>query len=296
MRPNRTPIASWPFGNDCAPRERFSRASTGGIVEIARDHRKLELIDRAETVIGGRDAIRLRTRSSGDAGAVEYVMILVDAAKTDDGDAISFVLIAPPRSSASVHAPFDATLDSVRFDAGDSTSMSAPGPREPNTYRAGAMSLAPPSGWVHRARIDGPGGSSLEVTRERMRDGETFSAYAERKLGAVARWRDVRFVEHLPLCVDGRSAGLMRFAGAAIEHSIAMIEPLDDPERRVILLYSGAPAPIADGVRLTFGGVLVSARFPTSLRTAPSPRPRSPLPPPALPTPLPVIPFPGIYR
>ncbi len=177
------------------------------------------------------------------------------------------------------------------------------------TYHQKDLSFEAPAEWIDTtvaffhgpaAPAGTPPASSITVMREPLRAADTLRTHADRKL--VQLGKDLaRFelLESTDVELAGRPAVLLRFrfgpdGRERIEQTMVLVDPLDDPERVVVVVSTAAVLERVDETRVAFATTLRSLRFdqtPT-LRVAPRP-PEGPAP--SIRPPL-SIPMPGFPR
>ncbi len=167
-----------------------------------------------------------------------------------------FAAVAPPASSSSTRPP-----------AGE-----APVNGEERRSVAG-VSFVVPAGWedvtmvVLRGPETEPGSSLLlRAAQDRMGPSGTLRTHVDRVLMRLARetpgaaLRESRDVE-----VAGRPGVLMCFERATeagtLEQHIVIVDPLDDPERRVWVFNMSGPGSESAAMREALGAVLRSAQL-----------------------------------
>ncbi len=105
------------------------------LVQLGREAQRFALVESKELQVGGRPALLLRYRLSGQDGRrLEQTTVMVDPAHDPEHKVAVFVMIAAAEQAEQSHAVFADMLTSVRFS--ETTGMEAhPGAASPAARR-----------------------------------------------------------------------------------------------------------------------------------------------------------------
>jgi hypothetical protein len=138
--------------------------------------------------------------------------------------------------------------------------------------------------------------ASVSVTRDRMRPNETLRTHTDRALSRLGRETDeLDLLESRAIEIAGHRAQRLRFTWLGpfgrMDQTTVLVDPGNDPERRVVILTVVGPAELAEETARVFEQLLTTVRFEDA-----STERMTDLRPPPRPEEQPVIPMPGYWN
>lgn len=142
------------------------------------------------------------------------------------------------------------------------------------------FSFDPPAHWddttvvSFRARSTGHCPTIL-IARELAAPNDTLRTHADRTLVKIGRQvENFDVLESRETVVGGRSAILLRFSfendGDDFEQSMVMVDPVPDPDRKVLVLVASAPREKGEEARAALSAVVASLQFGDPRAAVPS--------------------------
>jgi hypothetical protein len=172
------------------------------------------------------------------------------------------------------------TTAPLAANAATAATPAAPPVKRAQRYECAGVSFALPADWedVTSFVARGPGAEPLilKVARDRMEPSATLWSHVANvvvKLGREIPGFELQESSHVD--VAGRPGVILRFTLAAaagtFEQYLVLLDPLDDPERRVSVFNMSGPVAQSAMMREALGNILRSLRMPGQQPSMPGP-------------------------
>ncbi len=256
----------------------------------------VELVENAQTDVGGREALLVRLREAEGEETFERTTVVVDLLEDTAGAIPVFTLVTPLELAADARVAFADVLSSVKWTEGVT-----PERVDMDRYSYKNVSFEPPENWVeatvasyHTAsQPDGPPDQRIVVARDALPAPTTLRAFVDRTILTLGQTTPgFRFVESPSMEVAGRSAVLVRFrfdaAPGVMEQTMVLIDPGSDAPRKVTVVLTSSTVAAAEKARAALFAMLRTLRFGDAQPAASAPGRAAP--PDAS---VPLVPIPG---